>query len=502
MVADIIATSLRPMKRIGTSILTDGAHLVDVIEAIGFGWGQVIQLTVCGMIGFVSGVEVTLVSSIPIHIGKSLGLDKNQRAYAPMSSFFGASLGNIVAGPFGDVEGRRLPVLLSFLGIAIFQCASAGASNLWQICSLMFLLGSFMGLGQPPSAVLSSEIVPAGRRIHASFVGNALFVLGEIYAGLLIWANDPSMTALAWRYLLIMGAIPAAILLPISYFALYESPFFLALRHDYDGARAVLNRLRNLNGNPDVPTQFNEPPKKLTSHKTRTLETNVKETSGSMAILVSPKMIFTTAVVCILEIVCNLSYYGGMYSFPQVLPKLETTVSPAVTLMEGALAELPGCFLGIIAGVYMSRKGAMILSLFVTAASMFLFAAAAMYLDGEKASGWWEILLQSSFLGFRAITSVTFMILPLYIVETFPTRARTIGLSVAMSFGRIGGITAPMVYELLSSALGSLSIFHIIAALNLASAVLVMFLPFETKDKGLSDDHHEEIEPLLDKSPS
>jgi len=217
-------------------------------------------------------------------------------------------------------------------------------------------------------------------------------------------------------------------------------------------------------------------------------------------------MIFTTLVVCVLEIVCNLTYYGGLYSFPQILPDLATTVSPAVTMINGAWAELPGCFVGVLAGMYMSRKGAMIMAMLVTAATMFLFALSAVRLDGQKAFGPWEILLQCSFLGFRGITSITFMIMPLYIVEIFPTRARTIGLAVGMSFGRIGGFTAPMLFELMSASFGKLSVLYMLGAINVASALLVLALPFETKGKGLSCDHHEEesdeTAPLLSKQPT
>jgi len=485
----------RGLQRIGTSVLTNGNALVDVIEHIGFGLGPILQVTIGGLVGFISGVEVTLVSSISNDIGRSLEIAKTSQALTTMGSFFGAGLGNVVAGPVGDTLGRRLPILCAFLGVFIFQCASATAFSLWMIVAFMALLGFSMGIGQPPCAVLASEMVPAERRIHASFIGNVLFVLGELYAGLLIWVDDPSMKDLTWRWLLIVGAIPAMIALVIAYFLLYESPFFLALRHDYDDARKVLDGLRDMNGNPDVPTHYEEPRKKLQSSKTRTLKTDSNETWDNLRIIFGRNMIFTTLVLCFLKIVCNFSYYGGLYSLPQILPTLNTKVSPAVTLMLGALAEIPGCFVGILAGIYMSRKGSMILVLVSTACTMVLFSVAVYYMDGEKASNWAEIALTTSVILYRAISSILFMILPLYCVEVYPTRARTMGVSVVTSFGRIGGFCSPMIFELLSSGSGVMAMFYIIAGLNLASACLVWFLPIETKGKALTD--HDEMEPLM-----
>merc|ERR1719399_892000 len=113
-----------------------------------------------------------------------------------------------------------------------------------------------------------------------------------------------------------------------------------------------------------------------------------------------------------------------MYSFPQVLPELSMAVSPAVSMIVGAFAELPGCFVGILAGMYMSRKGSLILALLGTAGTLIVFAVAAWYMHGQQAAGKWEIYLQGSFVLFRGITSITFMVLPLYMCEIFPTRAR------------------------------------------------------------------------------
>merc|ERR1719498_1301122 len=135
-------------------------------------------------------------------------------------------------------------------------------------------------------------------------------------------------------------------------------------------------------------------------------------------------MCFTTFVVCLLKMVCSFTYYGGMYALPQVLPTLNTKMSPVLSLLLGALAEIPGCLVGILAGIYMSRKGSMAWFQIATAITMILFAVTAYFMSGEKASTWTEIVLQSSLMAFRAVTSVMFVILPLYTVEIFPTRAR------------------------------------------------------------------------------
>merc|ERR1719213_1118286 len=99
-----------------------------------------------------------------------------------------------------------------------------------------------------------------------------MFVVGAVYAGFLIWVDDPSMKDMNWRWLFMVGAAPAAIIFFLAYFFLYESPFFLAMRHENDKAREVLDTMRKLNGNPEVPTHYEHPPEKtLTPAKETTV---------------------------------------------------------------------------------------------------------------------------------------------------------------------------------------------------------------------------------------
>merc|ERR1719183_2603483 len=112
------------------------------------------------------------------------------------------------------------------------------------------------GVGQPAQTTLSGEIVPAERRLHASACCSVAFVFGEIYAAILIWIDDPQMKHLDWKWLLIMGAIPAVILLVIAVFCLYESPVFLAQKGRKNEAWGILDHMRRLNRRPNAEIDF------------------------------------------------------------------------------------------------------------------------------------------------------------------------------------------------------------------------------------------------------
>ena len=77
-----------------------------------------------------------------------------------------------------------------------------------------------------------------------------------------------------------------------------------------------------------------------------------------------------------------------------------------------------------------------------------------------------------------------------YTLEVYPTPVRSLNFGINVTFGNIGSILSPLVYEYLSSWLfflvyGLLSIFH---------SLLIFFLP-ETVDKPMV----ESIEELVNK---
>merc|ERR1719265_110436 len=114
--------------------------------------------------------------------------------------------------------------------------------------SARVLVGVSFGIGQPSWLALSSEIVPVNRRVLMNGMGMILFVIGELYAALLVYEEDPKMKDLRWRWLLLLGAVPSAILGVCACLGLHESPSFLASKGRVNEARKVLDAMRQANG--------------------------------------------------------------------------------------------------------------------------------------------------------------------------------------------------------------------------------------------------------------
>merc|ERR1719272_1752266 len=111
-------------------------------------------------------------------------------------------------------------------------------------------------------------------------------------------------------------------------FLLWESPSFLALAGYPDKAKVVLDSMRIANGKPDVSIDFKVPAVTI-------------GTRGGMArqlgVVFGRPMLYSTITVCLSCFVLNFVMYGCLYSMPQVLPKVNMGVTPAMGLMVGCL---------------------------------------------------------------------------------------------------------------------------------------------------------------------
>lgn len=440
------------------------------------------------------GAELLIIGSVTRAVSEEWKLNAWQRGSIVSMVFIGVCLGNLLGGKVGDSIGRRLPIVTSYGLIFVFSILSILASGYWSMVSIRFFVGVAFGLGQPAWNAISGEIVPANRRLHMTTLSCAFFAVGEFYSASLIYIDSPHMVNLHWRWLIVMGAIPSLLFCICSYFWLVESPSFLATHGRVEEAMQVLEHIRDANGYSKCRVNFKPSPL-------------LPENDGSMAklgVVFGRNLLFTSVVTCTSCLVVNFVFFGGLYSFPQVLPDMELKVTPALNLMISALWELPGYVLAFVVCTYFTRKNSMLGYLLAVGFSTLLFAYAAAHLvtlkRGSEIPLWLEASVQLGILGNKMFASVGFVTCFLYSIEIYPTFARTTGTSVCVAFGRVGAIVSPLVYELMGDVTGGpFSFFYIMAGLCFMNAVLVSQLTKETKDAPLKDDHDEEHEPLMAK---
>lgn len=462
--------------------------IADVIEQLGFGSYAVVQTAVGGGVFVADGAEMLLIGSITLAVSHEWGLNASERAMIVSVVFVGVLFGNVAGGSIGDLKGRRFPILLSLFGVFLFSLGSACSTGPLMLAVLRFMVGTAFGVGLPAWNALGAEIVPAERRLHVQAAAQGFFVLGEMYAALLLWIDDPNMKHVDWRILIVLGALPSLVFMALGYLLLAESPSWLAANGRKEEAKQILSNMRRMNRRPESIDISFEPPQ-------QTQDTSTWSQFGkNLSIITGPGLLFTTTVVMFTCFTCNFLYYGGLYAFPQVLPEMDLQVSPAMNLMIGACFELPGQILGVTVGMYISRKYTMCFALLGMAFSTSFFVWM-FYLITHFGQGS-QLALNCGFYGFKLFVAVAFLLIYVYATEVYPTRARSTGGALCVAVGRLGAIVSPLAFEGISRMWGDHTLFfYVIIGLCILNATLIYMLPIETKGAALKDEVAE-VQPL------
>lgn len=482
-------------------------ELVEVVERLGFGWGQVYTILLAGGTYAADGAELLLIGAITRSVSKEWGLHAMERGLVVSVVFAGVLLGNFSGGPLGDHWGRRFPILLCLAGVFIFSLLSTAAFDFYSLACIRFFVGAAFGVGLPGCNSLTSELTPRDKRLMTTSLNQVVFSLGELYSAFLIYRMDPRMKHLeSWRTLVILGALPSLVFGVLAFFFLLESPSFLALQPGRkQEAVAELESLRRANFGKEaggagrengdavvVDVEFQSP------RRPAPVQSGFSVVWEKLKVVYGRKLRFSTLVLCYTTFTLNFLYYGGMYALPQVLPDLDLRLSPAVVLMLGALAEIPGALCAIPVGFYLSRKSSMQVYLFGAFWTTVIFSVSATATAASAGTNpppyWLELSVLFAVVFNKFFIYLGFSVVYQYSVELYPTVARTTGTACCLASGRLGSMFCSPTFEYLEDeSTGSHArYFQLTAGLALANMVLVAFLPFETKGVYLQDHLEEE----------
>lgn len=114
-------------------------------------------------------------------------------------SFTGLALGHSVAGFVADLKGRRLPMVLGYLGISLCSLFMTMASGYKSMVLLRVLHGFSCGLGVPPAMSMIAEIMPADWRPFMFITFWSFTAVGETYACSGLVAFMPNLQESCWK---------------------------------------------------------------------------------------------------------------------------------------------------------------------------------------------------------------------------------------------------------------------------------------------------------------
>jgi MFS transporter, SHS family, lactate transporter len=136
-------------------------------------------------------------------------------------------LGALLFGFMADRFGRRIVLIVNVLIFTAFEFVSGLAPSLTAFIIIRALFGFAMGGEWGVGASLTMESVPAKWRGAASGLLQAGYPSGYLLASLLYWA---AFSAVGWRMLFIIGAVPGLFVAVYIFVCVQESPDWLSRR--------------------------------------------------------------------------------------------------------------------------------------------------------------------------------------------------------------------------------------------------------------------------------
>ncbi|MDQ1136443.1 SP family sugar:H+ symporter-like MFS transporter [Microbacterium sp. SORGH_AS 1204] len=213
---------------------------------------RAIGLSVAAAVGgFLFGFDSSVINGAVDAVESNFELTQVLTGFVVAVALLGCAVGAVVAGALSDRWGR-LKVML--LGAVLFCVSSIGAALTFSVPDLILwrvMSGLGIGIASVVAPAYIAEVAPRQIRGSLASLQQLAITLG-IFGALLsdaVLANSAGGAANelwlgmeAWRWMFLVGVVPAAVYGILS-FTVPESPRFLLARGKVDEARAIFARL-------------------------------------------------------------------------------------------------------------------------------------------------------------------------------------------------------------------------------------------------------------------
>mmetsp|Transcript_65896 Transcript_65896/g.157539 ORF Transcript_65896/g.157539 Transcript_65896/m.157539 type:complete len:530 (-) Transcript_65896:59-1648(-) len=449
---------------------TPSSCVSEALETIGFGRFQVMVLLLTGGVMFAEGAEMLVMGSITALLHEHWDLHPALRGAMVSIVFVGFSVGNFFSGQIGDRWGRRKAVLLSYLLIGIFGFWTASSSSPSMMITLRFMVGLGCGIGFPAVYSLIPEVCPSTARGSTCTVMIGFMPLGEVYAacGVLLYDRDldgstrhcdtgayyPTRGLMepdhcSWKALCEYSALPALIFFLVSFAALPESPYFLAERGRVTELEGILMQMAEANGKEVDLAPLRASLAAGVAPSSSIVSSPSKEPSSPESVpaysfmavlrtLLGDTFMQTTLFLCLAHYVKDFSVFGLAYSLPQYFSFMEH-LTVGLQLVTMATLAIPGVILSIL--LTRVQWVGHIKCMACSAAVCCVFSLGMLEFAPDTLSTLSAYVV-------KAVALTYFIVTVVYTTEVFPTSMRNTAVGLCTCAGRLGSISAPLLFEM------------------------------------------------------
>jgi MFS family permease len=188
-------------------------------------------------------LEPSQLAQLPFYIGATIAVN-----------LLGWGVGGMVGGILADYIGRKRMMMIAILAYSVMTGLSAVAWSFWSFAILRFLVGVAVGSEWATGSSMMAELWPDRARGKGAGLMQCGLGLGFFLASL-AWLVIAPLGIDAWRYMFLLGVLPALLTLWIRK-AIPESALWEAVKAKRAAAQQRLNSGATLSGDDEQLTKF------------------------------------------------------------------------------------------------------------------------------------------------------------------------------------------------------------------------------------------------------
>ena len=431
----------------------------------------IFSTVVAALGGLLFGFDTAVISGTTNALEREFELSSNGLGFTVAIALIGTVLGALLVGRPADLLGRKRSLMV-IAALYLISAVGSAAATVWlEFLAFRFIGGLAVGAASVVAPMYIAEIAPAAMRGRLVAI-NQLNVVGGILLAfisnyLIGLTLDDSV---AWRWMLGVEAIPAALFLGLLFLIPY-SPRWLVKQGRTTEARAVLEKMGERN----------------IDHELRDIERSLQNGDSEPSDTLFQKR-YLLPVFCAWSI-AMFNQLSGINALMYYAPRIFESAgfSEEASLLQAVLIGGTNFLFTALALFMIDRFGRRPL-LFIgsigTAVSLFLVGALFM---AENASGH---LILIGLLGFIAAFAISQgAVIWVFISEIFPNRVRAKGQALGSFTHWFMAAAVSWLFPVFAEGLGGL-VFIFFGLMMALQFVFVWKIMPETKGTSLEDLEH------------
>jgi sugar porter (SP) family MFS transporter len=447
--------------------------------------------------GLLFGFDTSVINGAVNSIQSTFSLGSAAVGITVAITLIGCAIGAWFAGQLADVWGRK-PVMV--LAAALFVISSIGsglAFAVWDLMAWRIIGGLAIGIASVIAPAYIGEIAPARQRGGLSSLQQLAITLGIFLAllsdaglersaggaGNMLWWGMP-----AWRWMLLVGVIPAVIYGLLS-LTIPESPQFLVRKGRSQDALEVI---RTATGSPKPDQRLKEIEESLENER----RSSYRDLRGP-ALGLHPILWIGIGMAAFQQLVgINAIFYYSTTLWQSVgfSQKDSFTTSVITAIINVALTFVAIFFVDKVGRKKLLLAGSIGMFVGLVAAAISFSQAVGSGKDISLPQPWGAIALVGANLFVIFFAATWGPVMWVVLGEVFPNKMRGLALGIATAFNWIFNFIVTLLFPILSAAVGLGYVyagfaFFAVLSFWFVKALLPEVSRLELEDKGKLDRH-------------